>query len=72
MISARRFFLLDKKFTLVLLSLSYDDPLRKKGPLFVGFFSAIQIKKVPINMDTLVLLFPKRIAFRINIFLSNF
>ncbi len=39
--------------------------------LFLGFFSALQIKKVPINMDTLVLLFPKRIAFRINILLKK-
>ncbi|ALM45779.1 hypothetical protein AMR71_11195 [Bacillus altitudinis] len=40
--------------------------------IHVRFFSAMKIKKVPINMDTLVLLFPKRIAFRINILLEKF
>lgn len=38
MISDRRFFLLDKIFTFVFLSLSYDDPLRKKGSLFIPSF----------------------------------
>lgn len=40
--------------------------------IFMLLFLGIANKNVPINMDTLVLLFPKRIAFRINILLEKF